>query len=582
MYRRLARQLTPMILLGVAALAPSVAAAQEVAVAPFLPKAGLDQKVATNVTSLVASELDFMSDFDGANELDSKPKSLTLSCLNKASCLKAIGKNAGADFVVAGSVAPAGEEYDIYMVLLDVNKGTYVRKLSAKVDNSPSGMADTMGAHVSELVTGQGPGKQEDEVVDVDDFDMFSEDDIDDFDFGSDDGPNENRLGAPGNADVSLDDFEDEPDDWELEQQREAEARRERELAAERAREEEERLERERQAEAQRRKDEERRRREEIARKEREEREEREAAERARREREEREEEERIAAERQRQREADERARREAQAAEDDFDDISFGSVDPDEIEVEIDDITFGDATSEIVVLDDDPIDYDDLDDPIDFDSLDDPDPRDSRDSRSSSSRDSRDSRDRDSQDRLADLDGPSSEVNIRGARGENDPRFGITLRAGYSSFQFFDFVTYGAELSIPVGEVFFLDIGLEGYSTQRQVPLKLQEEQGREPVEWNTIAPFNFGVKYQPTNRPFRPYIGGDVTVTPYTFEKFRMAPGLRARGGFDYMVTDAFGLNLNVSAGFWYGSEFEVVQRDLQPLGGVPSISAGTTILF
>ena len=37
MYRRLARQLTPMILLGVAALAPSVASAQEVAVAPSIP-----------------------------------------------------------------------------------------------------------------------------------------------------------------------------------------------------------------------------------------------------------------------------------------------------------------------------------------------------------------------------------------------------------------------------------------------------------------------------------------------------------------------------------------------------------------
>ena len=566
MYLRLARQLTPMILLGVAALAPSVASAQEVAVAPFLTKAGMDQKVATNITSVVSSELDFMSDFDGATELTSKPKSLTLSCLNKASCLKAIGKTAGADFLVAGSVAPAGDEYAVYMVMLDVNKGTYVRKLSIKVQGSPSGMADSMGAHVSELVTGGGQGKQEDAVVAVDDFDMFDEDDLDEFDFGGDDGPETNRLGAPGNSERSLDDFEDEPDSWEQEQQREDEARQAREAAAERAREEDERLERERQAEAQRRKDDERLRREELAR---EQAEEREAAAR----------EERVAAERARQREADDRARDEANAApDDDFDDISFGSVDPDDIGIEIDDISFGDASSEIEMLDDDPIDFDSLDDPIDFDSLDEVDSRDSR----SSSRDSRGSRDSNSTERFSSLDGPSSEVNIRGARGENDPRFGIALRAGYSKFQLFDFVTYGAELSIPVGEVFFLAIGLEGYSTQREVPPKLQSEEGRPAQEWNTIAPFNFGVKYQPTNRPFRPYIGGDVTVTPYTFEKFRMAPGLRARGGFDYMFTDAFGLNLNLSAGFWYGSEFEVVQKDLQPLGGVPSVSVGTTILF
>ena len=563
MNRRLARQLTPMILLGVAALVPSIASAQEVAVAPFLPKAGMDQKVATNITAVVSNELDFMSDFDGATELESKPKSLTLSCLNKASCLKAIGKTAGADFLVAGSVAPAGDEYAVYMVLLDVSKGTYVRKLSIQVEGSPSGVADSMGAHVSELVTGGGPGKQEDEVVAVDDFDMFDEDDLDEFDFGGDDGPDTNRLGAPGNSERSLDDFEDEPDSWEQEQQREDEARQAREAAAERAREEDERLERERQAEAQRRKDDERRRREELAR---EQALEREAAER----------EERIAAERARQREADDRAREEANAAaDDDFDDISFGSLSPDDIGVEIDDISFGDASSEIEMLDDDPIDFASLDD---YDSLDEVDSRDSR----SSSRDSRGSRDSNASDRFSNLDGPSSEVNIRGARGENDPRFGIALRAGYSKFQVFDFVTYGAELSIPVGEVFFLSIGLEGYSTQREVPPKLQDDQDRAPQEWNTIAPFNFGVKYQPTNRTFRPYIGGDVTVTPYTFEKFRMAPGLRARGGFDYMITDAFALNLNLSAGFWYGSEFEIVQKDLQPLGGVPSISLGTTILF
>ncbi|MED5370020.1 MAG: hypothetical protein VX899_03315 [Myxococcota bacterium] len=552
MIRRLVRNTAPLAILGAVFMAPSLAFAQDVAIAPILPKAGVDQKVANNVTSLVSSELDFSSSYEMATELDSKPSSLTLSCLNKASCLKAIGRNAGTDFLVAGSIANAGEEYDLYLVLLDVNQGTYVRKVTRKVDSSPSGLADAMGGVVRELTTGETPGQKADATASVDDFDMFSDED---FDFGSD--SSGGRLDTPGNSSASLDDFEDEPDDWELEEQRrraeEEEARRRAE--AEARRKEEDARRRAQEEEARRRADEERRQAEAEARR--------------------REEEARR-------REEAERRRAEEEAAA--LDDISFGSVDPDDIEVEIDDISFGDASSEIELVDDDPLDYDDYD----LDALDDP--RDSRSSNSSRDRDyssSSSDRDRD-RDSVSSLDGPGSEATIRGERGANDPRFGVIARAGYAKFQSFDFFTYGAELSIPVGDVFFLDIGLAGYTTQRDVPIIIQNPDGTSSIqgfeqELNTIAPFNFGVKYQPTDRPFRPYIGADVTITPYTVSpNFRMAPGLRARGGFDYMVSSSFGLNVDLSAGFWYGDEFSVVDKDLQPLGGVPSLSLGSIILF
>ena len=46
--------------------------------------------------------------------------------------------------------------------------------------------------------------------------------------------------------------------------------------------------------------------------------------------------------------------------------------------------------------------------------------------------------------------------------------------------------------------------------------------------------------------------------------------------------MVSDSFGLNLNASAGVWYGKEFDTVQADVDDFGLVPQISAGTVILF
>ena len=58
--------------------------------------------------------------------------------------------------------------------------------------------------------------------------------------------------------------------------------------------------------------------------------------------------------------------------------------------------------------------------------------------------------------------------------------------------------------------------------------------------------------------------------------------AGGMRIRGGVNLEVADNFSFNLNASAGFWKGEEFDSVQSTLGQNGLVPQISAGTVFLF
>ncbi|MCP4806600.1 MAG: hypothetical protein GY913_29430 [Proteobacteria bacterium] len=599
-----------------AAGAPTDAFAKEVAIAPFIAKGGLDPLIALNITSLVASELDFASEYEGATQLDSKPAGLTVACLSQSACLKKIGNGTGLEHLVAGSVAPAGDEYEIYMVLYNTSGGSYVRKKSFKVETTPEKMADSMGGFVNELLTGKSVAAVAAADTVSDDFSM--DDDFDDFEFDDGDDFGNTTIALGGNSNNTLDDFEDEPDDWEVEEERRRED--ERRAAAEDQRRRDEAEAERRQAEDDRRREEDRRRaeaeereREEAEARRRAEDEERRQAEADRRrleeERDRAEADRRRAEEDERRRLEDERARADAdryEEPEDDFDDIVFGDA-SDDIEVEIDDITFGDATADIVsdysssdssYSDDDYgyREYDSYDRETrssddDYDSrnsssrdydLDEPDERDSRSSRSSRSSSSRDSRDsRSSSSRSSSSRSSSSGVDARIDTNSNDPKIGLSLRAGYSKFQVFKFATYGAELSIPIADAAFVNVGLEGYSTQRDIPEALREEYGGAETRWNHIMPFNLGITYQPTKRNLRPYIGGDLTLTPYT-STFKTAPGLRVRAGADIMVTDQFGLNVNGGAGFWYGKDFDTVQADVEPFGGTGLISAGTVILF
>ncbi len=616
----------------------SMAHAADAKVIPFVKK-GVDPLIVLNITSLVASELDFMGAYDDVEQLEDYPGGYSLSCLSKTSCMRTVGKALGSDFVLAGSVGAGSEAFDVYMVLFDVNQGTFVRKKTFKVDKAPEKMADSMGAYVQELITGKSRAQvvQEQSVASVDEF-AQEEDDFEDLDFDFDDGTSSARVSTPGNSNNELADFEEEPEDpgYEnrraederilAEQRREEEARRaeEQRLIDEEARRVEERRLREEQQRAeeeQHRRDEERRRaNEQKARKKEEDRQQREQ-EKARKE------EARQAAETA-DREREEARRRQAQedtvvdeyeydeTESDDFADISFGSS------VSVDEIEFGSAVS----VDEDES-YDDLDAPEEatssdrYESLDEShasvDPYDEDDDLESSSddayysenyyddlesyepsarevaeargsaRDEESSRSsnnsgssRSSSSSRQGSRSNSSQATISGTYMPHDPRIGITARAGYSRYQSWNFVSYGAEVSIPVSNTIFVQIGLAGYSVNRDVPPEFQQEIGDTNI-WNTIVPFNLGFIYQATKNNIRPYGGLDITLTPYT-RSFKVAVGARARLGVDFMIAETFGFNLNTGLGVWYGSDFDQIETGVSNFGFIPSVNAGTVLKF
>ncbi|MBO85709.1 MAG: hypothetical protein CL927_10145 [Deltaproteobacteria bacterium] len=161
-------------------------------------------------------------------------------------------------------------------------------------------------------------------------------------------------------------------------------------------------------------------------------------------------------------------------------------------------------------------------------------------------------------------------------------PTVSIAGRVGYSRFQAFNFVTYGAEIAVHPLENLAVLAGLEGYSVRRDVPQELQDA-GAPPVVWNSIMPINIGAAYKFFNDPIRPYVGGDMLIIPgYVQDASGAAIGLRVRGGLDYMVSDNFGLNINGALGIWSGKEFDRLDSEFSTSAMVPQLSMGTVVAF
>jgi hypothetical protein len=169
-----------------------------------------------------------------------------------------------------------------------------------------------------------------------------------------------------------------------------------------------------------------------------------------------------------------------------------------------------------------------------------------------------------------------------RSSSSGDAPTVSITGRLGYSRFQAFNFVTYGAEIGIhPLDNLVVLG-GIEGYSVRRDVPQELQDA-GAPPVVWNSIMPINIGAAYKFLNDPIRPYVGGDMLIIPgYVQDANGAAIGLRIRGGLDYMINTNVGLNVNGALGIWSGKEFDRLDEEFAQSALVPQLSIGTVIAF
>ena len=526
---------SPVLALGL--LGSSSALAADAVVSPLVSK-GVDPLVVLNLTSLIASELDFMGEYEFTTQLETMPSTMSSKCLASGSCLGEIARQNQGSAIVAGAVSKVGNKLDLYLVLAE--DGVIKRSVEKSIPDIPSVIADSMGGYVKELVTGVSAAEEAAEATvgaGLVGADLFEEED--DFEVaieptGGDDFGRRDDLDDLG--DFDLDDPEPEPRYEEPPPRRYSEP--------------------------------------EPA----------------------------------------------PVASRDDDDDVMFAPVSAEEVTVE--DVSFGSAVSEIVIDSGDD-DYDVADDDYDSRSRSSYDDYDSRSrssydeddrSRSSSRSSSRDddwdddrsrsssrssSRDDDWDDyddrdrdrdrsssrssRYGDLDEDRDSRTSRSRSGSDDePTTSVAGRVGVSAFQSLNFVTYGLEVGFMAADNVMVVGGVEGYASRREIPPALLEV-GDPTTQWDTIIPFNVGVQYRMGTEMTRPYVGADGIFIPgYVQAAGGMATGLRARVGVDLLVADNIALNLNGSAGFWSGKDFDKVARDMETSGLVPQLSAGTVFRF
>jgi hypothetical protein len=535
---------SPLVLL---AIAPAWAG--EVVVPPLL-SSGVESQTVHNLTTLIASELDFMPEVDKVIELDTRPSNLGTNCLASTSCLAGITRNNGGNQLIGGIVKAKGEDFEFDLLLYDSTANKIVRRKSFTINSNPTAIANGMTPIIIEVLTGVGAEEKAAAAINEDAFSF--DDGEDDFDMIPEEVESARLAEASERAAVE-----------EARRLEEARIRAE-EQARIRAEEEASR----RAAEEARRLEEERRRAEEAARQRAEEAARQRAAEEAR---------ERAEAEAANRRAEEEAAK--ARAAEpltemNDFDPslISFGEA-ADEIKAEDIDalIQFGAPPPPV---NDDNFLYDDEElaslEQLDLGS--------------------------DGSD-IVDLDGPtgrqkpertkSNEKTVRPRPDKSDSKYRATLklRTGYVKYYSFNFIANGAEIGIPLGKTgVYILAGVNAYAVNRKIPPKFQPEVGK-ASEWNLIYPLNLGVIYKfTTAKVVQPYLGADGIGVQYFKDAVGTdwAVGGRGRVGVDFMVANNVGLNIDVSVGYWAGRTFTLIQEGVANSGVLPGVSGGLVIAF
>ena len=604
---------------------PSLAWAGGTAGIPPLVSKGVDAKVVNNVTGLLSSELDFSGAYDTVQDMPASA-ALTVACLTQAPCLQGVAKAAGVDALLTGSIGTGPKGLQIYLVLYDATKNVIVRKktfdmgadVSALAENAPKMVKEILGQGAPQTAEAKAAASPNFEESDEEDFQMASKP------AASTASKTKITVQAkPG----ELEDEIDPEEEAQAERDRQAEAKakadaekRAREEQARKAREEQERVAREEQA---------RKAREDQARRDREE-----AARRAEAERLAQEEEERQAREDEarRQRAAADARAREATAAKSKAKAPPPPAAEEEEEDLsdELASFSFGDSSTAIAVDGEsseetprsfsekygaetapaakktappakrttvtarrvEEIDEDEeLEPEGEAEESPDFDEEDAKPSTRRASRDEDEDTRRSSRSRRTPDFG--EEGTKRRTAFDDEPakaKVALAGRIGYAKYDVFNFVTYGAEITVPVVESVVIAAGIEGFSTQRHLTdeamKEISQETGLLPAEinpdpWNTILPINVGVQYKGGKHKVHPYAGVDLTMTPYSSD-FDLAFGARARGGVDLLVADNFGFNLNVGLGFMSGDKFELTESGVGNMGFLPQASLGTLVAF
>ena len=552
-----------------ALLLPTSALAADAVVPPLVAK-GVDPLVNLNLTSLLSSEADFLGLYDNVKQLDKAPTGLTDACLASTTCLGKIARDAGAAAVIAGSVAPGAGKYNFKLIYFDLGKNRIVRTVSFTLPDSPAAIADGMGPHVKEVMTGDGPKADPSApLTAMSGMDLYADDDDDDVSVSPGDEGVSHRIptSSGGGRELSDDGLSDGDDGGASARASAAAAQAARDKAA---------------AEAKRRAE------DEAARQ----RAEADARQRA---------EEEAAA-----RKAAAAAAAAASSSSDDDDDFANFSLSSSTSVVAAD--TSASSGSSSGGSSSSSSSARKTDDDVDFLADDTP----SRSSSSSSSRSSSsryDDLDADrsssrgssarssSSSRYDDLDDkPSSRSSSarttstrdgnpkidRGSSSAADGKVMLAGRLGFAPYQGLGFVSYGAEVAVKVAGGLALAGGLEAYSVQRSIPPALLQP-GEASKQWNTILPINLGLQYHFGASTVRPYLGADVLIVPGIVRgRSTPATGGRARAGCNFLVSDMVALNLNGAIGFLGGKDMVAVADGMDTGGVAAQVSVGTVLFF
>ncbi len=232
------------------------------------------------------------------------------------------------------------------------------------------------------------------------------------------------------------------------------------------------------------------------------------------------------------------------------IDDISFGEVSADEVEVVAAQPRSVRDYAEDEYYDEEPVQRLDLDDP-----------------ETSSSR----SADRGSSTR--------STKKKSTPDGFDYKRVYITAKGGMSLYGIFTFGSAGAEIAVRVTNGLTIAVGAQAYIVRRAV-----DTQGT--IDTNFIFPINIGLLYRIKEGKFQPYVGADAVFSQLLRDqstgKNYFAAGGRVRGGFDYFFVPQVGINLDIGLGVLAGEKWKEVDSRLNPIGFYPTGTVGFTFAF
>ena len=546
------------------------------AVIPLLHGQGIEDNLLLNISRLVADEVRFHDKYSEVFLLNAEDSKIDPDCLRSTTCVYAHAKKKGSGTAIAGKVFVTDDKLEFYLVLCD--KGYFKRNVRFQLDNNITAIATEISPYIEELVLGtpnkSAPVKKEEQTQEKTSSSssapIFLHED-EQVDIKIDDSETEKLMSGAGDLGWGIDDVPEKPLTAEEQKQEQTQKRlaadqqdqlrqknealnktKQEQERQERERQEKERLERERKIKEERERiDREKREREEKERLEKErlegERQQKERLEKERLEKErlekERLEKERLEGERQQKAEQERKEKEAATKKEEERAAALLASMRKEE-----------DSLLPIVKEPPKKITSDfDLDAPVK-----------KKEKTVSSPKIKSKPKKKDS--------GSFSDIKVR-----------VTGRVGVSKFQTLPpFITYGGEISYFPIPNFDIIVGAEAYATRRLISSE-QLTNGESNRQWNTVLPINIGGLYHVDMEAIIPYIGADLVMLPgYVRDANSMAMGLRLRTGVDFPIVTNVHFNINISAGFWYGEDFKLVQSDLQSFGGIPQFSGGISFLF